>query len=87
MLRDWGEPPQPYVPPKSRSLYDQMALLQRIVAARISPMMTWDLIAADEGIPKRTLQHFYKTAIDGTGPPMIRRRPGRQRTRGMGLLA
>jgi hypothetical protein len=72
--------------PPSRSLYEQVELLQRIVAARTSPLVTWDMIAADEGIPKRTLQHFYWRAIDGAAPPVIRRRPGRRRTRGMGLL-
>lgn len=86
MLHDWGGAPEPYIPPKSRPLREQVALLNRIVAARISPLVTWDMIAADEGIPKRTLQHFYWRAIDGADPPVIQRRPGRRRTRGMGLL-
>ena len=87
MLRDSGGPPEPYIPPKSRPLREQVALLNRIVAARTSPLVTWDMIATDEGIPKRTLQHFYWRAIDGAGPPAIPRRPGRRRTRGLiGLL-
>lgn len=86
MLRDLGAS-EPYIPPKSRPLREQVALLDRIVAARTSPLTTWESIAADEGIPKRTLQHFYWRAIDGAGAPLIRRRPGRRRTRGIaGLL-
>jgi hypothetical protein len=75
------------VPPKSRPLREQVALLDRIVVARISPTTTWESIAAEEGVPVRTLQHFYRRAIDGAGPPMIRRRPGRRRTLGMGPFA
>jgi hypothetical protein len=86
MLRDWGGTPEPYIPPKSRPLREQVALLDRIVVARTSPLATWESIAAEEGVPLRTLQHFYRTAIDGAGPPAIRRRPGRRRTRRMGLL-
>lgn len=86
MLRDWGGPPEPYVPPKSRPLREQIELLNRIVVARTSPLTTWDMIAAEEGIPKRTLEHFYRTAIDGTGPPVIPRRPGRRSTRRMARL-
>jgi hypothetical protein len=81
MLRNWGGPPEPYIPPKSRPLREQVALLDRLVVARISPLATWESIAAEEGVPVRTLQHFYRTAIDGTGPPVIPRRPGRRPTR------
>lgn len=87
MLRDWGGTTEPYIPPNSRPLREQVALLNRIVAARMSPLTTWESISAQEGVPVRTLQHFYRRAIDGAGPPAIRRRPGRRRTRGMGLLA
>jgi hypothetical protein len=57
-----------YWPPRSRPLYEQVDLLQRIAIARCSlagPGLTWDEIAEAEGIPKRTLQHFYRSSIDG----------------------
>lgn len=86
MLRDWGGTHEPYIPPKSRPLREQVALLDRIVAARVSPLTTWESISVEEGVPVRTLQHFYKTAIDGAGPPVIPRRPGRRPARGRSLL-
>jgi hypothetical protein len=81
MLRDSGGTPRHYLPPKSRPLYEQVALLQRIGVARAVPLlMTWDEIAAEEGIPSRTLQYFYKSALDGPRAPSTGR-PGRRRTR------
>ena len=54
------------MPPKSRPLLEQVALAQRIVIARHgSPRMTWDEIAELEGVPKRTLQHFYSPWLRG----------------------
>ena len=65
MLRDRGGPPS-YLPPKKRSLLGQVELAQRIGVARIvRPRSTWDEIARAERIPKRTLQHFYKSFWDG----------------------
>jgi hypothetical protein len=69
MLHAHGGYPVRYVPPKSRPLYEQVALIQRIALARCmapaGPGMTWDEVAAQENIPKRTLQHFYKSSIQG----------------------
>jgi transposase len=54
-----GVPIVPYFPPKSRSGAEQSDLAERIVVAR-GAGMTWDEIAAMEGVPKRTLQHFSR---------------------------
>jgi hypothetical protein len=41
-------------------------LAYRIILARLGPEeATWDEIAAAEGIPKRTLQHFYRGWLEG----------------------
>lgn len=65
MLRETRGPPS-YLPPKKRSLLDQVELAQRIGVARIvRPRSTWDEIARAERIPKRTLQHFYKSFRSG----------------------
>lgn len=65
-----------YWPPRSLPLYEQVDLLQRIAVARATGS-TWDEIAEGEGIPKRTLQHFYRSSIDG--PRVLsRRRRSRQ---------
>lgn len=53
-----------YWPPRSLPLYEQVDLLQRIAVARATGS-TWDEIAEAEGTPKRTLQHFYRSSIDG----------------------
>jgi hypothetical protein len=53
-----------YWPPRSLPLYEQVDLLQRIAVARAT-RSTWDEIAEAEGVPKRTLQHFYRSSIDG----------------------
>lgn len=76
MLRvEGGSPSLVYRPPRSRSLYEQVNLLQRIVLFRSSVAgLTWDEIAEIEGIPKRTLQHFYRSARDGAGVTGRRRR-------------
>jgi hypothetical protein len=64
MLRDRGG--ADYLPPKKRSLLDQVELAQRIGIARtIRPRSTWAEIALAERIPKRTLQHFYRSWHDG----------------------
>jgi hypothetical protein len=90
MLREWGGPPTPYfpyVPPKSRPLYEQVDLLQRIAILRCGPPgehgMTWDEIADAVGVPKRTLQHFYRSSLDGAVVTGRRRRKG-SRGRGQG---
>jgi hypothetical protein len=68
MLRFEGGPPKTYISPKKRPLFDQIALAERIVLARVlRPPMTWDEIAQDEGVSKRTLQHFYKRWLDDPG--------------------
>jgi hypothetical protein len=84
MLRDWGESPNRsvhYVPPKSRPLYEQVDLLQRIAVLRCSlpgeSGMTWDEIATTVGVPKRTLQHFYRSSLDGACVTDRRRRARR----------
>jgi hypothetical protein len=65
MLRETGGPPS-YLPPKKRSLYEQLELARRISDARIfRPRSTWDEIAEAERIPKRTLQHFYRSFQSG----------------------
>lgn len=65
MLRDeGGSRSLVYWPPRSLPLYEQVALLQRIAVARATGS-TWDEIAEVEGIPKRTLQHFRRSSIDG----------------------
>lgn len=88
MLRDWGGPPhKDYVPPKSRSLLDQLDLAHRILAARFrAEPATWDAIAAAEKIPKRTLQHFYRSWLDGVGAPTKRRKSVRPSTRDLDRL-
>lgn len=49
-------------------LLQQVALAERIAVARnLRPRMTWDEIAEAEGVPKRTLQHFYRRWLDGLG--------------------
>lgn len=74
MLRERTSTPSDYIPPKSRPLLDQLDLAYRIIAARLSPEpSTWDEIAAAEGIPKRTLQHFHRTWLEGVGAPTKRR--------------
>lgn len=71
MLRNQGEGGSRlyYWPPRSRSLKEQVELLERIGIARVSypgkPRLTWDEIAKQEGIPKRTLQHFYRSSLKG----------------------
>jgi hypothetical protein len=83
MLRDWGGTPLHYVPPKSRPLYEQVNLLRRIAVMRCSlptrPGLTWDEIAAAEGVPKRTLQHFYRSSLDGANETDRRRRSTHRR--------
>lgn len=38
--------------------------------ARSAPLsLTWDQIADAEGIPKRTVQHFFKGWLDGLQEP------------------
>ena len=65
MLRDYGGSRSlVYWPPRSLPLYEQVELLQRIAVARAT-RMTWDEIAFELGVPKRTLQHFYRSSIDG----------------------
>ena len=55
-------------------MLDQLDLAYRIVAARYGPeSSTWDEIAAVEGIPKRTLQHFFRAWLRGVGAPTSRR--------------
>lgn len=86
MLRETTSGQSDYIPPKSRPPLDQLDLAYRIVAARCSPEgSTWDTIAAAEGIPKRTLQHFYRNWLEGVGAPTKRRRserpPSREVTR------
>lgn len=76
-----------YVPPKSRPLLDQLDLAYRIIAARLSlEPSTWDEIAAAEGIPKRTLQHFHRSWLEGVGAPTKRRRSERGLAREMNRL-
>lgn len=65
-----------YWPPRSLPLYEQVNLLQRIAMARATGS-TWDEIAEIEGIPKRTLQHFYRSSIDGPRIHNYRRRSRR----------
>jgi hypothetical protein len=82
MLRENAANPEGYRPPKSRPLLEQVDLAYRIVVARYSPSpMTWDQIAAEEGIPKRTLQHFFRSWLEGVGAPTERQRTLRPRTR------
>lgn len=85
MLRDErGSRSLVYWPPRSRPLYEQVALLQRIAIARVSYAgkagLTWEEIAQHEGIPKRTLQHFYRSSIDGPRIHGYRRRERSRRT-------
>jgi hypothetical protein len=85
MLRDKGGYPDSYIPPKSRPLLEQVDLAFRIVAARNAlPSMTWDQLAVVEGVPKRTLQHFYKSWLDGVGAPTKRRSSGHSLARRIG---
>jgi hypothetical protein len=75
MLRDRTPPQDDYTPPKSRPFLDQLDLAYRIILARLGPEeATWDEIAAEEGIPKRTLQHFYRGWLEGVGAPTKRRK-------------
>jgi hypothetical protein len=74
MLRDRGGPIDIYVPPKSRPLLEQVELAQRVAIARTGLSMNWEEIAGAEGIPKRTLQHFYKSWLDGLKAPRAGRR-------------
>lgn len=79
MLREQTAPASDYIPPKSRPLLDQLDLAYRIIVARFAPEpSTWDGIAAAEGIPKRTLQHFHQSWLEGVGAPTKRR--GSERT-------
>jgi hypothetical protein len=70
MLRqEWGIT-DGYRPPKSRALLEQVALAYRIAVSRsVVPRMTWDELAEEEDIPKRTLQHFYRSWLDGLKEP------------------
>jgi hypothetical protein len=80
MLRDPDE--AVYTPPKRRPLLEQVALAYRIVVARhVVPRMTWDEIAELEGVPKRTLQHFYRAWLKG----VTSRRPGAYAERQLAL--
>jgi hypothetical protein len=82
MLRENAANPDGYRPPKSRPLLEQVDLAYRIVVARYSPpRMTWDQIAAEEGIPKRTLQHFFRSWLEGVGALTERQRTLGPRTR------
>jgi hypothetical protein len=48
----------------------QLDLAYRIGAAQLNPELTkWDEIAAADGIPKCTLQHFYRGRLEGVGAP------------------
>lgn len=77
MLRDeQGSRSLAYWPPRSLPLYEQVDLLQRIAVARATGS-TWDEIAEVEGVPKRTLQHFYRSSIDGPRIHSHRRRSRR----------
>jgi hypothetical protein len=78
MLRhEWGII-DGYKPPKSRALLEQVALAQRIAISRsVVPRMTWDELAEEEGIPKRTLQHFYRSWLDGLKEPTATQDSGR----------
>jgi hypothetical protein len=74
MLREQTSPAGDYIRPKSRPLLGQLDLAYRIIATRFSPEpSTWDEIAAAEGIPKRTLQHFHRSWLEGVGAPTKRR--------------
>ena len=87
MLREKTAAQDDYVPPKSRPLLDQLDLAYRIIVARVSPEpSTWDEIAAAEGIPKRTLQHFHRSWLEGVGAPTKRRRSERRLARDMSRL-
>ncbi len=84
MLHDQGGSRLYYWPPRSRPLYEQVALLQRIAIARVSYPgkvgLTWDEISEREGVPKRTLQHFYRSSIDGPRVHAYKRRERSRRT-------
>lgn len=87
MLRETTHLPDDYIPPKSRPLLDQLDLAYRLVIARCSPEpSTWEDIAKVEGIPKRTLQHFHRTWLEGVGAPTKRRRTERPSERNMDRL-
>jgi hypothetical protein len=58
-----GNPP--YISPAKRSAKDQAELAERIKLARESkPKRSWDELAEAEGIPKRSLQYFYRSYRD-----------------------
>ncbi len=79
MLRVWGDTPDS-TPPCSRPVYERVLLAQRIALARtgIEPLAaTWDQLAAETGVPKRTLQHFWRRWGEDLSPFGSGKRPSR----------
>jgi hypothetical protein len=70
------------VSPKSRPLLEQVSLAERIMVARHErPRVTWEQLAEIEGVPKRTLQHFWAAWREGVASD----RPGAYESRRAGL--